>query len=277
MNEFITHTQPDVITEFAMHLMAFRDDHYDPMGSAILIRPNLLLTARHVFDDYWAKFDGRKFEDGMQASFACHAFQKLLDGRIYELPIRKVWTAPWSDLALLLVESAPEREPMKLRMSMAPPKLGSTVRAFGYHGCKANVESDSVIIERDESTSAGVVEEIHWERRDNYSITWPCFRVNARFDGGMSGGPVFNEGGQLCGLVCACMPPSEPGEPYVSYVTMLWPMLAIEMDVPRDGHPVGMYPVLEMVRGGSLEALGWEAIELAFNEDGRVAGIGYRH
>lgn len=92
------------------------------------------------------------------------------------------------------------------------------------------LKATPVTIARKGSTSVGTVVEIHDERRDNFSITWPCFRVNARFDGGMSGGPVFNEAGELCGLVCACMPPGEPGGDHVSYVTSLWPMLAIELD-----------------------------------------------
>lgn len=63
-----------------------------------------------MVDDYFAKLDGRPFEPGMQARFACWAIQELLDGRIFRLAITNVWTAPWSDLALLSVETVPGRD-----------------------------------------------------------------------------------------------------------------------------------------------------------------------
>ena len=36
-------------------------------------------------------------------------------------------------------------------------------------------------------------------------LPFPCYHVGARFDAGMSGGPVFDEYGSLCGLVCASL------------------------------------------------------------------------
>lgn len=277
MTDFVTLTGPDVIREHAFQLVAFRDEHYDPMGSAIQIRPNLLLTARHVIDDYFAKLDGRTFEPGMEARFAAWAIQELMDGRIFRLPIKNVWLSTGSDLALLGVASIPDRRPMLVTMSMSPPSVGTRVFAFGYHDCSVAVDGDTVTIARKGSTSVGTVAEIHDQRRDNHSITWPCFRVDARFDGGMSGGPVFNEEGHLCGLVCACMPPDEPGGPYVSYVTSLWPMLAIEMEVARDGHPPGRYPVLELARDGMIGAREWERVTLHRDATGEMIGIAFRH
>ena len=277
MTEFVTLTERDVITEHAVQLVAFRGDQYDPMGSAIQIRPNLLVTARHVVDDYFAKLDGRTFEHGIEARFACWAIQELTDGRIFRLAIRNVWTAPWSDLALLSVETVPDRKPQFVTMNLSPPPIGSKVFAFGYHDCRVDIEGDTVTIARKGSTSVGTVVEVHDDRRDNFSITWPCFRGDARFDGGMSGGPVFNETGQLCGLVCACMPPDVPGGSYVSYVTSLWPMLAIELDVPREGHPPGLYPVHDLCRDGMIGAVDWDRVALRRDENGRVTGIAYRH
>jgi S1-C subfamily serine protease len=277
MIEFVTLTNRDVITEHAVQLVAFRDDHYDPMGSAIQLRPNLLLTARHVVDDYFAKLDGRVFETGMEARFGCWAIQELTDGRIFRLAIKKVWAAPWSDLALLSVESTSDRKPLLVRMNMSPPPVGTKVFAFGYHDCSVKIDGDTVTLARKGSTSVGTVIEIHDQRRDNFSITWPCFRVDARFDRGMSGGPVFNETGQLCGLVCACMPPAAPGASYNSYVTSLWPMLAIEMDFAREGHPPGLYTVQELAGDGMIAALDAERVVLHRDADGKVTGVEYRH
>jgi hypothetical protein len=34
-------------------------------------------------------------------------------------------------------------------------------------------------------------------------LTFPCFEINTHVIGGMSGGPLYNEAGHLCGLICA--------------------------------------------------------------------------
>jgi hypothetical protein len=61
-------------------------------------------------------------------------------------------------------------------------------------------------------------------------LSFPCFQVNARFDHGMSGGPVFDETGCLVGVICASLP-GEDGAEHVSYVAGLAPML--DMSIMR--------------------------------------------
>jgi hypothetical protein len=60
---------------------------------------------------------------------------------------------------------------------------------------------------------------------------------------------VFNTRGELCGVISSNMPPSAPDEEHISYVTLLWPLLGVTLDIPRDGHPRGRYPVLELGPG----------------------------
>ena len=52
MAEFVPLTAPNPITEYAVSLVAWNKDSFDPMGSGVIITPELALTARHVFDDY---------------------------------------------------------------------------------------------------------------------------------------------------------------------------------------------------------------------------------
>src|SRR5687768_4382469 len=40
----------DPITEFGLALLASREDHWEPVGSAIVIGPHLALTAKHIVD-----------------------------------------------------------------------------------------------------------------------------------------------------------------------------------------------------------------------------------
>jgi hypothetical protein len=84
--------------------------------------------------------------------------------------------------------------------------------------------------------SVGIVREIFDSRRDLYGMPWPCYQVSARFDAGMSGGPVYDETGSLCGLVCSNIDGSHiDGEP-VSYVTTLWPLFRLIISQDRGAH-----------------------------------------
>jgi hypothetical protein len=210
------------------------------------------------------------------------ALQELTDDRFVQHKVQKVFSIASSDIALLVIDGPTTDALGKtlpgLAMTMLAPAIGSPIRAFGYHDCSARVEGDNVTIARVGSTSLGSVMEVHHDGRDS-QLHWPCFRVDARFDGGMSGGPVFNEQGELCGLVCKSMPPYPPEHEYVSYVTALWPMLTVMLDVPRVA-PSGAqnrYPALELARDGAILARHWDRASLTLSDDGEVVGATFRH
>jgi hypothetical protein len=77
-------------------------------------------------------------------------------------------------------------------------------------------------------------------------LPFPCFRVGARFDGGMSGGPVMNDRGRLCGIVCSNMPPSDEGGMHDSFVSTLSPVLGVAIDAPWNAaRDRASYPLIE--------------------------------
>jgi hypothetical protein len=102
---------------------------------------------------------------------------------------------------------------------------------------------------------------------------WPRFQTNARFDGGMSGGPVMRDG-FACGVVSLSLPATSDQEDHASFVPLLWPAMAIELDDPRsaDAHPVTM---LELAQNGVISARGHESVQLIRADDGRVTGVGF--
>ena len=103
--------------------------------------------------------------------------------------------------------------------------------------------------------------EVHEQNRDAVMLPFPCFRTNAQFDHGMSGGPIFNEAVELCGLICSGFPPSEEG--CVSYGASLWPSMATELDLPYEGFASGAkYPCIELARRGIITANDWERVML---------------
>ncbi len=121
----------------------------------------------------------------------------------------------------------------------------------------------------DATTTTGTVLEVHHERRDSARLPFPCFRTDARFDGGMSGAPVFDENGHVCGVICSNLPPAAPDGEHVSYVSTLWPLLAIPIDAPWDRYPAGTrYPLYEYAAAGILDTVGLEHVALEKRPEG---------
>jgi len=106
-------------------------------------------------------------------------------------------------------------------------------------------------------------------------LTFPCFEIRGRFDGGMSGGPVFNDAGHCCGVVCAC---ADYGDgQYVSYATTLWPALwtpltfATPNIIYRRPYQVG-----ELCALGIIHAVDWNQFEKREIETITDDPFGYR-
>lgn len=250
-----------IITEYALHLIADRDDTYDPVGTAVLVSPNLAITAKHVVEDYLARFQRGPAD---LADFRCRAIQQQRDGVTgISRRVDKYTLAGNTDLALLLLSGEPSQDWLPPTLDALPPEVGTSVAAFGYHSCIADVEDGQVTISRQMSTAVGVVREVHHQFRDGFSIRWPCFRVNARFDGGMSGGPVFDQStGRICGIISSNMPPSLPDEEHASYVTSLWPILGIPVDYEWPGRKSATYPLLDLVEAGELAVANHESVRV---------------
>jgi hypothetical protein len=73
----------------------------------------------------------------------------------------------------------------------------------------------------------------------------------------MSGGPVFNSTGRICGLVSSNMPPDTPEGDHSSYVSLIWPVLGLGLTVdpvpPRV--PIPRYHVKRLVDNGMMQML----------------------
>jgi hypothetical protein len=82
----------------------------------------------------------------------------------------------------------------------------------------------------------------------------------------MSGGPVFNEDGRLCGLMMSTIPASD-GEPDVSYASLLWPALAA--DVEHERTAPGVSNVLQLARYGIVRARNHDHFDLTVDGEGR--------
>lgn len=249
-----------VITEVALGLIALRSGQWYPSGTAVVIAPHLAVTARHVVDDYWRKFD-QNWKLGIgrsDADFGLLAQQVLLGRQGVLWAVRRLWRSEHSDLAVLQLSPYSELA-AKYRwrcpiLQLLPPPIGAQIQAFGYRGGNATEVLDDAHTTKVEwrtspSTAVGAVVEVHDERRDLGMLNFPCFRTNAPFAHGMSGGPVFHAG-RLAGIVCSSGLEGEDGHK-MTYCTTLWPLLALKLQLDFDGHPPGSwYSVLNLVDRG---------------------------
>ena len=265
--------EPDApISEVVLRLVVgFYSDAPVVVGTATILCRHLLVTARHVLTtravlDGSGSVDPASPEAGTRVNRGLVAVQVLPGSECVIWEVVSAIAHPASDLALLHVSSNPRRtDPESPLRRNAPvvnpfaPHVGERIAAFGYRRGRARASRNSagelhIDLDAELMSSVGVVREIHEWSRDRVMLPFPCYRVGARFDAGMSGGPVVDEYGSLCGLVCANVDGShESGEP-ISYVTTLWPLFTLIVDGNRgDDYPRGVrYPAIELARDGQI-------------------------
>ena len=261
----------NAFSELALRLVVdFYSDAPQVVGTATVVCGHLLVTARHVLESIPGLHDSRSV-DSTSLAAGITVDRSLAAVQVLPGPEYVIWDVvsaiadPRSDIALLRLTSNPAKsldgphQWKQLQINPFAPDVGERVVAFGYRrgGVLASKNTDDghhINLNDESMVSVGIVREIYKWRRDSAMLMFPCYRVSTRFDGGMSGGPVLDEYGSLCGIVCAYLDSSHlDGEP-VSYVTTLWPLFRLIIDADRgDNYPRGIrYPVIELARGGQI-------------------------
>lgn len=257
------------ITKVSIPLLAVYGSEIYPSGTACIIAPWLAVTARHVVEDQFARFVGRPPQRSDNAAHETLTYVNPGSGQpAIPFFVTRTWYLEPYDIAVLLLAPASAMNPQHVwdrpRLSLLPPPEGSRVFAFGYPNSRVeSVRGEAPTLNLDATTTTGTVLEVHHERRDLVRLPFPCFRTDARFDGGMSGGPVFNENGEVCGLVCSSLPPDATGGEHTSYVASLWPLLAVQVDAPWDRYQAGAsYPMYEYAEAGVIETVDLDHFKL---------------
>ncbi len=254
------------ITELAVLLVGRDGQANHPIGSGVFIAAGLVMTAKHVIVEFWRRMGpGTEFagRDEKAAHFEILVVQYPGEEATASLwSVSAVFGASFTDIAFLSVRPANEladayqfsRLPM---LSVLPPSVGTRVTGFGYAASEVLASDDAQIkLALHPTTTSGIVSEVYPEYRDRGMLTFPCFEINTHFIGGMSGGPLYNEVGHLCGLICA----SQDGEA-VAYAATLW--AAMGTNIIHQGPDMickGTYPVFEMAGVGLLHITGWADI-----------------
>lgn len=252
------------ITRVAGLLVAGTNEHdLVPMGTAFFGAPYLALTARHVIDEIFLRFqECLPWEACGDLRFGLQVGHSYPGVGLLKWDVMAYGISQSIDVAALVVEPEQYLPPGFAwhlpRFDVLPPRLGSQLVSFGYprstHRFDGAAEAKIGI---DPRTATGQVLEVHPRYRDASMLPFPCLHTNARFDPGMSGGPVFNEDGRICGVVTSNLPPVVPGEPHSSYVSLIWPALGLglSVDVSPSRAPTERYHLKRLADDGRMQVL----------------------
>jgi Trypsin-like peptidase domain len=191
---------------------------WHPPGTGFLVsKLGLLLTARHVVEPP-ARARGRAlnketnkfYDEGQLFAFRLATTgpaQGVRNARIYH--VDRITVAERGDLAVCqLRPSDVNRGPPLTSLAIRPglPRLKEKVWTIGYDRVDVSVEEESedtlhLKCETNANVTFGEIQEIFASGKHTVLAPFPCFEINAAIPGGMSGGPVINEQGVVCGML----------------------------------------------------------------------------
>lgn len=235
-------------------------------GSCVRIAKNLYLTARHVMVDHLERYGHINGIPNFNV-WAVH-IQAGPEYSIWEAG--RLWISPHSDLAVFHTKphndvAGSEGYVPVMALDLRPPAIGSRIVGFGYHSPSGRIridehETQHIEIDVKGAATVGEVRDIHEQQRDQ-RLNFPCYQVNARFDGSMSGGPVMNDNGHVCGIICSSLPSDNLNTEHVCYAAILWPLMGLAIDISSSGEPQDRsYPFLDLARDNVIAAIGWDQV-----------------
>lgn len=208
---------------------AMTEDGFKAIGSGVMIGPGLMLTARHVLDEFPQDGPGPvclTFLPSAARAWLPNGRTTLAGPSEFDPDRRRV-----SDLTLMscdLHSEALENFPLTLApIQLAMPLIGERLWAFGYrHG---DILDGAALVTP--LVTSGLVSGCYPQGRGE-RMPAACIEVAMDTKGGMSGGPVVNEDGWLVGIVSS----SFEGGP--TYVTLIWDAIRTSVS----GAPANLWP-----------------------------------
>lgn len=231
------------IQQFVLPLVAKVDETIYPVGTGFIINPSgLFVTAAHVLEEAHKYGDRRMGEKGFYHHYELYVV--YINNQIVGgggdlfgglLPVKNIWAPIDLDIGFGLM-SLPLHKvtgaPIPTKSAILRPQIpmvNEIVTAAGYlkmSGDFRTVGSEYEMEFRiDTAEVTGKVTEVHATRRDSGLLRFPCFRVDAEFDHGMSGGPIMDASGRVCGVVCS-------GTDWGggSWGSLVWPIFGCEIE-----------------------------------------------
>jgi hypothetical protein len=271
------------ISTYVATLSGFVDTRAFVGGTAVIIAPGFAITASHVIEEIWAQFGYDRSAKNIELDIYVN---QLTTGACWYVCHASSWIG--TDITVLSLKARNEQARSasigRLPIAVDPPPPEANVTALGYPNTELTIpRNDHNVLEMNFSitptVSEGTVIEIHRSFRDTANLRFPCFAVNAEFTAGMSGGAVFDQSRQLCGLVCS----GGKGElKEYSPAVSAWPMAIIPVTVPEGIPPFAgiipgeTYKLLDLARLGYIQLNGHERIEF-FRHENDSDGVRRHH
>jgi hypothetical protein len=239
------------------------------VGSGVFVAPRLIMTVKHVVREFWRLFEDQDVGELEELKKKVPAFELFavqcpgISGTMALWAASKITFCPYSDLAVISV--VPVDDPAKAyafrtlpRLNVLPPARGTKVTAFGYWDTSVQTEiGNQITFQLQPRVAWGTVTDVYPVSRDTVLLPFPSFEIEARFYGGMSGGPIFNEAGEVCGLICS----GYDDVPVASGV-VLWPMLGIPIKHVGPGVVgTGKFPMFLLAKAGLMHVTGWDLVD----------------
>lgn len=264
-------------SEFVFLLIGTDGEVASPLGSGFFIAPGMAMTARHVIKGFWEEFQiyqkFPKLKTEIEANFKVLALQFFGDKSEPAVwYIEKTWISEFTDTAFLYLKPYNDKAKSymsldQLELSMFEPRVGGRIFAFGYPNSKVKLQNSkdetqatlSVKWELAPTLSTGEITAVYERYRDRGLLNFPVLETNARFDHGMSGGPVFNDKGQVCAVICHGIGSEKEG--YVSSGSLLWLAMLTAIDLQTGKfNAKQQYFAFELFDINFLRQIGWETV-----------------
>jgi hypothetical protein len=278
------------VQQCVLPIVTIMNGYMTCIGSGFFINSNgLMMTAVHVIHEALKGSRSVQKEDGTvehQLGFYALYISDEKHSETSEqrigglLPIDRVWFSEELDIGYChVVKPTINGEPALrfriLRLSPGLPRVGESILGIGYHSMRGALTPNEggtrdINYAQDTAFTTGIIKEVYPIRRDSAMLSFPSFLTDARFEPGMSGGPILNERGGVCGVVCSSNVLAEEHSGHISFGSLIWPALATCVDVIENtGAEPRMMMVYDLIKAGWIfcdETIAAVKIELCPNE-----------